>query len=319
MEPPRDLGDLVRTSPEVAEALRTGRPVVALESTLVTHGLPRPVNRETARACEAAVRDAGAVPATIAIRHGVPTVGLTDGQLDELAEATDSHKVSRRDLGVAAAQKWLAGTTVSATMALAHAVGIRVFATGGIGGAHRPPANPFDISADLVELGRTPVLVVCAGAKCILDLPRTLEILESLGVPVLGHRTDTFPTFYTAGGDLSVSARVENAAEAAAVFDAHCQLGGSGVLLANPLSAADAIPLAEFERAQKIAEGDAERAGVMGAKLTPFLLKRIAEILGPAVPDANRKLIVNNARLAAEVAVRLQERIFTAEKEEDAE
>ena len=306
MEPHRDLGDLVRTSSEVADALRAGRPVVALESTLVTHGLPRPANSDTARACEAAVRAAGAVPATIAIWHGVPTVGLTREQLDELAASTAAHKIGRRDLGVAVAQKWLGGTTVSATMALAHTVGIRVFATGGIGGAHRPPADPFDISADLVELGRTPVLVVCAGAKSILDLPRTLEILETLGVPVLGYRTDTFPTFYTAGGDLPVSARVESAAEAAAVFQAHCQLGGRGMLLANPLPDEDAIPLADFERARSIAE--AESAGVTGAALTPFLLKRIAEILGPAALDANRKLIVNNARLAAEVAVELRPR-----------
>ena len=231
---------------------------MALESTLVTHGLPWPVNLETARACEAAVREVGAIPATIALWHGIPTVGLSDHQLEVLATATDVHKVSRRDLGAAVAQKRLGGTTVSATMALAHAVGIRVFATGGIGGAHRPPANPFDISSDLVELSRTPVLVVCTGAKSILDLPRTLEILETLGVPVLGYRTETFPTFYTAGGDLPVSARVESAAEAAAAFQAHCQLGGWGMLLANPLPTEDAIPEAEFERARRLAEADAE-------------------------------------------------------------
>ena len=306
MEPPRDLGELVRTSPEVADALRTGRPVVALESTLITHGLPRPANWETAQACEAAVRAAGAIPATIAIWHGVPTVGLSGEELEALASSTITHKVSRRDLGVAVALKRLAGTTVSATMALAHAVGIRVFATGGLGGVHRPPANPFDISSDLVELGRTPVLVVCAGAKSILDLPRTLEILETLGVPVLGFRTDTFPTFYTAGGDLPVSARVESAAEVAAAFRAHCQLGGSGMLLANPLPAEDAIPLADFDAALRIAERDAESANVSGAKLTPFLLKHIAEVIGPPALDSNRKLLVNNARLAAEVAVELR-------------
>ncbi len=296
----RGLGELVRTSEEVAAALRANRPVVALESTLVTHGLPWPVNLDTARACEAAIRAAGAIPATIAIWHGEPTVGLLDFQLEELASSTTAFKASRRDLGVCVALKRLAGTTVSATMALAHAVGIRVFATGGIGGAHRPPAPAFDISADLVELGRTPVLVVCAGAKSILDLPRTLEILETLGVPVLGFRTDVFPTFYTAGGDLPVSARVESAAEAAAVFRDHCQLGDSGAVLANPLPEIDAIPAADFDRARQQAEADA--TGVTGARLTPFLLKRIAERLGPAVLIANRKLIVNNARLAAEVA-----------------
>ena len=287
--------------------MRAGRPVVALESTLITHGLPWPVNLETALACEAAIRAAGAIPATIAILHGEPTVGLDELQLEELARSTTARKASRRDLGVCVGSKALAGTTVSATMALAHAVGIRVFATGGIGGAHRPPAPAFDISADLVELGRTPVLVVCAGAKSILDLPRTLEILETLGVPVLGVRTDFFPTFYTAGGDLPVSARVESAGEAAAVFQAHCQLGGSGVLLANPLPVAEAIPYEDFDRARLIAEADAATAGVTGAMLTPYLLKRIAELLGPPVLEANKKLIVANARLAGEVASVLYE------------
>ena len=305
MEHRRDLGELVRTSEEVAAALRSGRPVVALESTLITHGLPWPVNLDTARACEAAIRAAGAIPATIAIRHGEPTVGLLDFQLEELARSTTAFKASRRDLGVCVALKRLAGTTVSATMALAHAVGIRVFATGGIGGAHRPPASVFDISADLVELGRTPVLVVCAGAKSILDLPRTLEILETLGVPVLGFRTDRFPTFYTAGGDLPVSARVDSASEAAAVFRVHCQLSDSGAVLANPLPEIDAILATDFDRARQQAEADA--TGVTGARLTPFLLKRIAELLGPAVLDANRTLIVNNARLAAEVACSLED------------
>ncbi len=314
MELGHKLGESIRTSDEVAAALRAGRPVVALESTLITHGLPWPVNLETARACEVAIRGDGAIPATLAILHGEPTVGLTELQLEELARSTTARKASRRDLGVCVALKQTAGTTVSATMALAHTVGIRVFATGGIGGAHRPPAPAFDISSDLAELGRTPVLVVCAGAKSILDLPRTLEILETLGVPVLGYRTDVFPTFYTAGGDLPVSARVGSVAEAAAVFRAHCQLGGSGVLLANPLPTADAIPFADFERARRIAESDAV---VTGPKLTPYLLKRIAEILGPPVLEANRKLIVANAKLAAEVALQLMEKIFTAEEEED--
>ena len=287
--------------------MRAGRPVVALESTLITHGLPWPVNLETALACEAAIRAAGAIPATIAILHGVPTVGLDQLQLEELARSTTARKASRRDLGVCVGSKALAGTTVSATMALAHAVGIRVFATGGIGGAHRPPAHAFDISADLVELGRTPVLVVCAGAKSILDLPRTLEILETLGVPVLGFRTDFFPTFYTAGGDLPVSARVESAGEAAAMFRAHRRLGGSGVLLVNPLPVAEAIPYVDFDRARLVAEADAATAGVTGAMLTPYLLKRIAELLGPRVLEANKKLIVANARLAGEVASVLYE------------
>src|SRR5436305_3708534 len=192
MFPPR-----LNVSDEVAAALEAGRPVVALESTLIAHGLPWPANLATAREAEAEVRDGGAVPATVAVWHGAPTVGLTAGQVEELAKARGVWKASRRDLAAAVGLKRLAATTVSATMALAHAAGVRVFATGGIGGAHRGD-EPFDISADLVELSRTPVLVVCAGAKSILHLPRTLEVLETLGVPVLGYRTDAFPAFYVA-------------------------------------------------------------------------------------------------------------------------
>lgn len=297
----------VKVSPEVSEALAAGKPVVALESTLICHGLPRPLNLEVAREAEAAVREAGAVPATVAVWHGVPTVGLSDDQLTELAHADEVLKASRRDLGAAVGQKRLAATTVSGTMALAHAVGVRVFATGGIGGAHRPPANPWDISADLTELARTPVLVVCTGAKSILDLPRTLEVLETLGVPVLGYRTDTFPEFLCAGGTLPVSARVESAAEAAAAFAAHVDLGGGGAVLANPLPEADAVPAIEFAAALRTAESGAQRAGVSGAKLTPFLLARLSELTDGRTLRANRTLVVNNARLAAEVAGQLSE------------
>lgn len=297
----------VKVSPEVFEALASGRPVVALESTLVCHGLPRPLNLQVAREAEAAVRDAGAVPATVAVWHGVPTVGLSDDQLAEMAHADRVLKASRRDLGAAVGQKRLAATTVSATMALAHAAGVRVFATGGIGGAHRPPANPWDISADLTELARTPVLVVCTGAKSILDLPRTLEVLETLGVPVLGYRTDTFPEFLSAGGSLPVSARVESAAEAAAAFAAHVDLGGGGAVLANPLPEADAVPAVEFAAALWTAESAAQRAGVSGAKLTPFLLSKLADLTDGRTLRANRTLVVNNARLAAEVAGELGE------------
>jgi pseudouridine-5'-phosphate glycosidase len=276
-----------------------------LESTLIAHGLPWPTNWEVACECEAVVRAESAVPATVAVWHGTPTVGLSPEQIKELATATGVLKASRRDLGVAVGLNRLAATTVSATMALAHAAGIRVFATGGIGGAHRPPAPEWDISADLTELARTPVLVVCAGAKSILDLPRTLELLETLGVPVLGFRAHVFPQFYTAGGELPVSARVDSEAEAAATFAAHVALGGGGALLANPLPEADAVPVAEFEAALAVAEADAERAGVSGAKLTPFLLARLAELTAGKTLRANRTLIVNNARLAARVAAGL--------------
>src|SRR5262245_15086537 len=223
--------DWLVVSDEVRAALATNKPVVALESTLIAHGLPWPDNVEVARESEAAVRSAGAVPATIAVLSGIPSVGLTDHQIVDLASAPNVRKASRRDLGAAVALKQHAATTVSATMTLAHAAGIRVFATGGIGGAHRE-AEPFDISADLTELARTPVLVVCAGAKSILHLPRTLEILETLGVPVVGYRTEHFPTFYVRHEwpvqPLPVSAKVESPTEAAALFTAHVRMGGSG-------------------------------------------------------------------------------------------
>jgi pseudouridine-5'-phosphate glycosidase len=291
-------------SDEVRAAVAAARPVVALESTLIAHGLPWPDNLQTARAAEAAVRAAGAVPATVAVWHGAPTVGLTDDQLAELARAGGVLKASRRDLGAAVGLGKLAATTVSATMALAAAAGVRVFATGGIGGAHRD-ADPFDISADLAELARTPVLVVCAGAKSILHLPRTLEVLETLGVPVLGHRADAFPAFYVAGSDLPVSCRVESAAEAAAVFAAHVRMGGGGAVLARPCPADVAVPADEFRGWLAAAEAAARAAGVTGAAVTPFLLARLAEQSGGRTLAANRALILANAALAAEVAVAL--------------
>lgn len=294
--------DWLTVSAEVADALRSGRPVVALESTLVTHGLPRPANLDTARRAEAAVRHGGATPATIAVLRGRPTVGLSTDQLEALANADSVLKASRRDLGAAVALGKTAGTTVSATMALAHAAGIRVFATGGIGGAHRraDPARPFDVSADLTELARTPVLVVCAGAKSFLDLPQTLELLETLGVPVLGYCTDVFPAFYARGGGGPVSCRVESAAEAAVVFAMHVQLGSGGAVLAQPLDESIAVPAEEF--ADALARAEAEARDVTGAEVTPFLLARLADLTGGRTLAANRELIVANARLAAEVA-----------------
>ncbi len=212
-------------------------------------------------------------------------------------------KASRRDLGAAVALKQHAATTVSATMALAHAAGVRVFATGGLGGAHRA-AEAFDISADLAELARTPVLVVCAGAKSILHLPRTLEILETLGVPVVGYRTDAFPAFYVRESALPLSARVDSPADAAALFAAHVRMGGRGAVLAQPCSADVAIPASEFDAWLAEAEREATSANVTGAKVTPFLLARLAELSDGRTLAANRALIVANARLAAEVAGR---------------
>ncbi|OWK35649.1 pseudouridine-5'-phosphate glycosidase [Fimbriiglobus ruber] len=300
--------DWLTVSAEVAGALTAGRPVVALESTLISHGLPWPTNLETARRAEAAVRAEGAVPATAAVVRGRPTLGLTDAELTDLARAEGVIKASRRDLGAAVAQKRTAGTTVSATMALAHAAGVRVFATGGIGGAHKQAnrTHPFDISADLTELSRTPVLVVCAGAKSILDLPQTLELLETFGVPVIGYQTDALPAFYVRESAGAVSCRVETPAEAAAVFAAHVEMGGRGAVLAQPLDEDIAVPPDVFNAAVAQAEAEAAAQGVRGAKFTPFVLARLADLTVGTTLAANQALIVANARLAALVAAALK-------------
>jgi pseudouridine-5'-phosphate glycosidase len=286
--------------PPVTDASRQGRAVVALESTLIAHGLPWPVNLETARAAEAAVREAGAVPATIAVLAGRLVVGLDDGELERLARSGTARKASSRDLGVAVARRLDAATTVSATMRIAHRAGLRVFATGGIGGVH--PGAPFDVSADLDELARTPVAVVCAGAKSILDLPATLEALETRGVPVLGYQSDTFAAFYLRSSGLPVTARVDTPAEAADCAAAHWRLGGAGVVVAQPLPGPAALDPEEFDRWRGEAEEAARRAGAGGAALTPFLLARLAELSGGRTLRANRELIVANARLAAQIA-----------------
>ncbi len=294
---------LLHVHPEVAAALAAGRPVVALESTLIAHGLPWPLNLETAGAAEEAVRAEGAIPATIAVMRGRPTVGLPRADLEDLARGGDVLKASRRDLATAVAQGRTAATTVAATMFLAHQAGIRLFATGGIGGAHRAPGTGWDVSADLAELARTPVAVVCAGAKSILDIPRTLEILETEGVPVVGFTTDDFPAFYLTTSGQPVSARIDTPAEAAALLRAHWDLGGAGVVLAQPLPADVALDPGEFAEALGHAENRAAVEGVRGAALTPFLLARLAEFTGGKSLRANQALVLANARLAARVAV----------------
>lgn len=291
--------------PEVAEALSAGRAVVALESALVTHGLPAPLNLETARAAEAAIRAAGAVPATIAVWRGLPTVGLGPDQLAALANDRAARKAARRDLAAAAVAGASAGTTVSATMDLAWRAGIRVLATGGIGGVHRGSERTGDVSADLWELTRTPVAVVCSGAKGLLDLPRTLEYLETLSVPVLGYATDRFPALWSADSGLPVSARVDTAAEAAAVLSAHWGLGGSGIVLAQPPPAGVALELSEVGPLLEAAYRQAESLGVRGPAVTPFLLGRLAGATGGRTVAANRALIVANADLAGRVAAAL--------------
>lgn len=299
-----NVAPLIDVCPEVAAALADRRPVVALESTIIAHGLPWPVNLETARAAEQAVRDEGGVPATIAVLRGRPTVGLGDAELEALAKDEDVLKASRRDLAVSVARGRTAATTVSATMLLAHRAGIRVFATGGIGGAHRP-AHSWDVSADLLELAATPVAVVCAGAKSILDIPRTLEILETQGVPVLGFGVDEFPAFYLRSSGEPVSARIDTAGEAAAILAAHWGLGGAGVVLAQPLPASVALEPEELGRAITEAEGQAAAANMRGPALTPFLLARLGEITQGKTLRANQALMVANARLAARVAKEL--------------
>jgi pseudouridine-5'-phosphate glycosidase len=293
---------------EVQAALQQGRPVVALESTIISHGLPWPDNLQAARQAEAVIRSSGATPATIALLAGRAVVGLTDADLQRLATSRDIRKASRRDLAVAIAQGADASTTVAATMLLAYRAGIRVFATGGIGGVHPVESGePLDVSADLLELARTPVAVVCAGAKSILDLPATLEVLETHGVPVLGYATDTFPAFYLHSSGLPVSARVDSPQEAARVLAAHWALGGGGVVLANPLPPAEALDPLEYHPVLQAAQAQARKQGVQGAALTPFLLARLAEGTNGQTLRANLALLVANARLAAAVAVALAE------------
>jgi pseudouridylate synthase len=291
--------------PPIAAALRAGRPIVALESTLIAHGLPWPDNLETARAAEKAVRQAGAVPATIAVLGGRPAIGLTDAEIERLAKEPGVNKASRRDLPAAVALGQTAATTVAATMALAHLSGIQVFATGGIGGAHRHDA--WDISADLTELARTPVAVVCAGAKSILNIPQTLEILETLGVPVIGFRCDEFPGFYLRSSGESLSARVETAAEVAGLVTANWALGGKGVVLAQPLAEGFALDESEFKTALVEAERLAYDRDIRGPGLTPFLLARIAELTDGKTLRANKELVIANARLGAELASALRD------------
>jgi pseudouridine-5'-phosphate glycosidase len=293
---------ILQVRADVEEAIRLQRPVVALESTLIVHGLPWPLNLETARAAEEAVRAEGAIPATIAVWEGRPTVGLSDAELQALAQKDNVVKASRRDLAVAIAKKLTAATTVAATMLLAHQAGIRLFATGAIGGAHRDTAQPWDISADLSELARTPVAVICAGAKSILDIPRTLEILETEGVPVVGYGTDEFPAFYVHSSGEPITARVDTPRQAADLCRAHWSLGGAGVVLAQPVEPHVALEPESFMSALSTAEKAAMGTGVRGKELTPFLLGRLAEITEGQTLRANHALVIANARLAAQVA-----------------
>ena len=297
---------LLAFNAEVAAARKAGRPIVALESTLIAHGLPRPRNLETARALEAAVRDEGAVPATIAIADGQIHVGLDDALLEALASADGVKKVSRRDLSSCIANGGLGATTVAGTMIAAHMAGISIFATGGIGGVHRGAERDFDVSADLEELAQTPVAVVCSGAKSILDLPKTLEVLETKGVPVCGWRTDEFPAFYCRSSGLPVPMRCDEVESVARGLEVQRQLGfRGGALIVNPIPEAAALPEELIEGAIREALRVAEDAGIGGKDVTPFLLARIVELTNGKSVDANVALVLSNARLAAKLAVAL--------------
>lgn len=288
-------------SKNLVQARALGAPIVALESAVITHGLPRPENLNLARGVEAVVRENGANPATIALLDGRIHIGLSDDQLEALAYMDNTRKISLRDFGIALAGGMNGGTTVAATLFVAARAGIRVFATGGIGGVHR--GSPFDVSADLLQLGKTPVMVVCAGAKAILDLPATLEVLETQGVPVIGYQTDEFPAFYTRHSGLPVDYRVETPEEAARVALGAWKAGlFSAVLLLVPLPEEEAMPADMMESAIQTALGEAEAQGIHGAASTPFLLSRVSELTGGESLRANLALLRNNARVAAQVA-----------------
>jgi pseudouridine-5'-phosphate glycosidase len=289
----------------VAAALQEGRPVVALESTIIAHGMPWPQNAETALAVEADVRALGAVPATVAILDGRLRAGLAREDIERLAhDGRDIAKVSRRDMPIVVARGGSGATTVAATMIVAALAGIRVFATGGIGGVHRGAQTSFDISADLQELARTPVAVVCSGAKSVLDLALTLEYLETHGVPVIGYRTDCFPAFFTRDSGLAVDARLDEPEQVAHVMRAKWQLGlGGGLVIANPIPAASQLPPERVERATRQALDDARVQGVSGKALTPFLLERMNAATDGDSLASNVDLVRDNARLAARIAV----------------
>ncbi|MFC4352685.1 pseudouridine-5'-phosphate glycosidase [Fodinicurvata halophila] len=290
-------------APDVAAALQAGQPVVALESTVIAQGLPWPDNLETAWAMESEVRDAGALPATIGVVGGRPVIGLDETRLEHFARnGAAIAKLGSRDLGSAMTGSRDGATTVSATARLAALAGIRLFATGGIGGAHRNSHMTFDISADLMELARSPVAVVASGAKSILDLPRTLELLESLSVPVVGLDCSEFPAFYTRSSGLCLDQRVGSATEAAALLHAHWQLGGNGLLLAHPVPEKAALPSAKLDAWIEQALQEASSEGITGKAVTPFLLSRLHGISEGATLAANRALLLANARQAGEIA-----------------
>ena len=298
------MKEYLELSPAVKAALMAGEPIVALESTIISHGMPYPQNVETALKVEEAVREAGAVPATIAVLGGKLKAGLTAAEIEYLGkEGPAVAKASRRDLPVLVARGADGACTVATTMIIAHLAGIKVFATGGIGGVHRGAETTMDISADLEELGRTPVLVVCAGAKAILDLGLTLEYLETKGVPVIGYGTEELPAFYTRTSGFKVDYRLDTPEEIAAAFRAQQEMGlGGGMLVTNPIPEEWSMDPARINAAIDEAVADAKRLGIRGKDTTPYLLARVKELTGGDSLEANIQLVLNNARLAARIA-----------------
>jgi pseudouridylate synthase len=298
--------ELLAVSPEVAEAVAAGRPVVALETTVVTHGLPAPQGLQAAAAMQQAVRTAGAVPALIGILDGYVRVGINAQELQRLCAAPDVVKVTLGNLASTASSGRAGATTVAATLAVAHCAGIGVMATGGIGGVHRDAAETGDVSADLIALARFPLAVVCSGAKSVLDLPRTVEALETLGVPVYGFGTDRFPAFHRRDSGLALDQRFDGIDDLAAAIQAHRGLGlGTGLLVANPVPERDEMPRELYETALAQALSDAAREGVRGRAVTPFLLERMRVLTGDRSVATNRSLLVDNARVAGELAAAL--------------
>jgi pseudouridine-5'-phosphate glycosidase len=300
--------DYIRVADPARQALAQGKPVVALESTVIAHGLPYPANVEVARAMEDAIAAGGATPATVALLDGQIVIGLSPEEIERLATEDNVMKASRRDLGVALASMRTAATTVAGTIACAALVSIPVFATGGIGGVHRGATQTFDISADLPELARSPVVTVCAGAKAILDLPLTLEYLETHGVPVIGYGTDELPAFYSRESGLPVPQRCDTPEEVARIAVAQWRSGlGGGVLVTCPIPQEHALPRERIDKEIAIALAEAEERGIRGPATTPFLLSRLAQLTGGESVVANRALLLNNATQAARFAKALAE------------
>lgn len=297
---------MISYSTEVQEAMDNNRPVVALESTIISHGMPYPQNVETARLVEDIIRENGAVPATIAIMDGKIKIGLSEEELELLGNSPDVAKVSRRDLGQLIATKKIGATTVAATMICAELAGIRVFATGGIGGVHRGAETTMDISADLEELANTGVAVVCAGAKSILDIGLTLEYLETKGVPVIGYQTDKMPAFYTRESDFGLSFRAEDVNTMASVLKAQWDLGlNGGAVIANPIPAEHALEASFITGIINQAMEEAAAQGISGKEVTPFLLGKVKELTGGSSLVANIELVKHNAKVGAQLAVEL--------------